>query len=188
MVLGYHNFSNNFTCHWHLEFKIPLSNWLTDHSSFGLDWICHDVTNRLTSLQQWCALKLFLPKSIRYQINSLDFKHNLIDGHDCFWCPLSQKLMHIATKGSPEIVLLNIPGQDSYFNAVGRVMCHSSVCVPWGENVTHRKALVVWVMFVGERTTWWWLCWPHFGEQRDEDLLPVIWKPTLTWPLLHCSG
>ena len=61
--------------------------------------------------------------------------------------------MHIATKGSPEIVLLNIPGQDSYFNAVGRVMCHSSVCVPWGENVTHRKALVVWVMFVGERTT-----------------------------------
>jgi len=69
------------------------------------------------------------------------------------------------------------------------VWCVTAQCVcPVGENVTHRKALVVWVMFVGERTTWWWLCWPHFGEQRDEDLLPVIWKPTLTWPLLHCSG
>ena len=60
--------------------------------------------------------------------------------------------MHIATKGSPEILLLNIPAQDSFFNAVGRVMRHSSVC-PVGGNVTHRKALVVWVMFVGERTT-----------------------------------
>jgi len=150
MVLGYHNFSNNFTCHWHLEFKIPLSNWLTDHSSFGLDWICHDVTNRLTSLQQWWALNFFLLKSfssviklIHWILSTIWLTGMIVFVHS------PKKLMHIATNGSRRLCywtyLLN------FFNAVGRVMCHSSLCVPWGKmSLIEKHWWFGWCLWVKE--------------------------------------